>query len=423
MMHPESSPARRFSKSTAAATDQLPAETGLGWRAFTRAYNADRMGFLTALPTVGPVVRMAANLVFVSDPALIETIFRRTNTDFRMTMNRRLESVDAARGDAALEAWMAARRHTSTALGRPVIDGADTSSAELRQLVDGWVAAPEPARVVEDLTRLNLRASVRRVVGWADPDLEDSVCALMESLGAVVNDGTRLPGALALLQRRHRRARRADDAIRAQVSDLITSGGATAGGGLVGQLAAAEQDLDTVANLAVAVLLAGTLVPAAAGAWTLALMLAHPEWLDRLRDDRTARGWAINEALRLYPPTWLISRTVAADGIYAGWRLRAGDELVVSPYVSQRDPRVFQQPDQFRPERWADLRPGIAEYFPFGAGARRCVAAELALRQLNQLVYQVSLHSAGLSGTFPRSASTITTLFPADLRIEFTGWT
>ena len=78
-------------------------------------------------------------------------------------------------------------------------------------------------------------------------------------------------------------------------------------------------------------LLTGTLVPTAAGAWVLALLTAHPDWQDRVRANPEVRAWVVSEALRLYPPTWLISRTVARDGVYAGWRLRSGDEVVISP--------------------------------------------------------------------------------------------
>lgn len=406
------------------ATDAVrkPVDTGLGWRSFTRAYNADRLGFLASLPATGPVVRMAANLVFVSDPALIETVFRGTNTDFRLTLNRRLESVDAARGDAALEAWMAARRRVSSATTRTTIGGADeTDRTELRDLVRAWATAEDPARVLEDLIRLNLRASVRLVAGRYDAGLESGTRALLPSLVAVVDNGTRLRGALALLSRRHRRARRDDDALQEYLVAMITS--QRGSGGILGELADAGLDQATIANLAVAVLLAGTLVPAAAGAWVVALLTAHPEWQDRVRADPTVKSWVVSEALRLYPPTWLIGRTVAQDGVYAGWSLRAGDEVVISPYVSHRAAEVFPEPEEFRPERWAARRPGIAEYFPFGAGARRCLAADLALRQLEELVQQVISAGGRLTGVFPRSASTTSTLFPAALRVGFAGRT
>lgn len=396
---------------------RTPVDTGLSWRRFTHAYNADRLGYLTALPALGPVVRIAANLVFVSDPALIETVVRRTNTDFQMRVNRRLESVAAGRGDAALDTWMEARKRALSAVHRVVSDGDPVGLAALGEQVQAWVTATRPTNVVEDLTRLNLRASVRLVVGHPDPDLERGTSVLLSSLVAVVDEGTRLPGPLAYLSRRHRRARRNDDALRDYIFTRIDA--VPRSGCIVSELTDAGVDRDTIANLAVAMLLAGTLVPAAAGAWVLALLTAHRHWQDRVREEPGTAAWVINEALRLYPPTWLISRTVAHDGVYAGWRLRAGDEVVISPYVSHRDAEVFPEPEKFRPERWSGLQPGVAHFLPFGAGPRRCVAAELAGQRLDELVQQVVRTTTRLSGTFPRAVSTTSTLFPSDLRVRF----
>ncbi|MCD5315212.1 cytochrome P450 [Kineosporia babensis] len=148
------------------------------------------------------------------------------------------------------------------------------------------------------------------------------------------------------------------------------------------------------------------------------MLAAHPQWQERARTDETARTWLINETLRLYPPTWLISRMVAQDGIYAGWRLRAGDELVLSPYVSHRDAQVFPDPEEFRPERWNGLHPRINEYFPFGAGARRCVGAELSLARLDHLVREV-LQAGTVEGPAPTGMSTTITLVPQNLRLRF----
>ena len=399
--------------------ERTPADAGMSWRSFTRVYNTDRLGFLASLPALGPVVRMAANLVFVSDPGLIETVFRGTNTEFQMSLNRRLESVAAGRGDAALEAWMGARRRASTAVHRSVAGSDETGRVELQAQVRAWMAAESPALVVEDLTRLHLRSSVRLVTGRPDAGLEAGVRTLLSSLVAVVDRGTRLPGPLALLSRRHRRARSNDDALRDYVAAMLAP--TPSPGGIVGELANSGLDRTTIANLAVAVLLAGTLVPAAAGAWVLALLTAHPNWQEQVRADPRVKTWVINEALRLYPPTWLISRTTVRDGVYANWRLRAGDELVISPYVSHRNPDVFTDPEKFRPERWAGRsRPGIAEFFPFGAGARRCLAADLALLHLEELVQQITREGAELTGMFPRSVSTTSTLIPEALQVRFT---
>ncbi|MFC8847749.1 MULTISPECIES: hypothetical protein [unclassified Micromonospora] len=118
-----------------------PAEIGMSWRAFTRAYNADRLGFLSALPAVGPVVRLAVNLVYVSDPALIEMVFRGTNTAFQLAPNRRLESTAAGRGDAALEAWMSARRRPASAIHEIATGGDPQGRSEPSDQIGQWTAA------------------------------------------------------------------------------------------------------------------------------------------------------------------------------------------------------------------------------------------------------------------------------------------
>lgn len=191
-----------------------PVESGLSWRAFTRAYNTDRLAFLSSLPRRGPVVRMAANLVFVTDPGLIETMFRRTNTDFLMPLNRRLEPVDSARGEAALEAWMRARRNSAALLHAAAGPADDTTRAEMAQQVETWRATAGPVPVLHDLNRLSLRETIRLVTGVPRSDLESRTLELIAPLTEVIDRGTRLRGALALLTRRHRRTARQDADLR-----------------------------------------------------------------------------------------------------------------------------------------------------------------------------------------------------------------
>jgi cytochrome P450 len=87
------------------------------------------------------------------------------------------------------------------------------------------------------------------------------------------------------------------------------------------------------------------------------------------------------ETLRLYPPAWLVSRQAVTDLSIGGYSIPAGSYLYVCPYVMQRDPRYFPEPERFLPERWtpefeADL-PRFA-YFPFGGGERICIGQPLA---------------------------------------------
>jgi cytochrome P450 len=89
----------------------------------------------------------------------------------------------------------------------------------------------------------------------------------------------------------------------------------------------------------------------------------------------------LTEAMRLYPPSWGMSRRALADLDVGGWTIPAGSEAMVSQWVIHHDPRWYPDPFRFDPERWAPeaaaTRPRLA-YFPFGAGPRICVGEDFA---------------------------------------------
>lgn len=86
------------------------------------------------------------------------------------------------------------------------------------------------------------------------------------------------------------------------------------------------------------------------------------------------------EALRLYPPAWAIGRRALENVEFAGFQIPARAVVLLSPFVTHRDPRWFADPESFRPERWLTEdpeRPKFA-YFPFGGGARVCIGERFA---------------------------------------------
>lgn len=87
------------------------------------------------------------------------------------------------------------------------------------------------------------------------------------------------------------------------------------------------------------------------------------------------------EALRLYPPAWLMGREAIADYPVNGGTVKAGDLALLSQWVTHRDARWWPEPERFLPDRWLDGsakdRPRWA-YFPFGAGLRRCIGEGFA---------------------------------------------
>jgi cytochrome P450 len=92
-------------------------------------------------------------------------------------------------------------------------------------------------------------------------------------------------------------------------------------------------------------------------------------------------GMVFDEALRLDPPIGRIGRRPERDYVIAGHRLKAGTPVFLSPFVTQRDPRWWPDPDRFDPERWTPEavagRPRYAA-FPFSAGPRSCIGGGMA---------------------------------------------
>jgi cytochrome P450 len=88
-----------------------------------------------------------------------------------------------------------------------------------------------------------------------------------------------------------------------------------------------------------------------------------------------------SEALRLYPPAWAIGRRNKEDYVIGEYTIPARSILLMSPWVSHRDPRWFPEPEKFDPDRWRSERmeklPKFA-YFPFGGGARVCIGERFA---------------------------------------------
>ncbi|NOT28189.1 MAG: cytochrome P450, partial [Acidobacteria bacterium] len=133
-----------------------------------------------------------------------------------------------------------------------------------------------------------------------------------------------------------------------------------------------------------ALLAAGHATTAVALTWMTQLTLSSPDVARRVRED--VRGHfeggggpedldrltfidaVIYEALRLHPPIVLVVRQLVRDASIAGFDLPAGTLVRPCPYLTHRDPRIFPDPEDFKPERFMNGRPSNYEYYPFGGG-------------------------------------------------------
>jgi len=101
----------------------------------------------------------------------------------------------------------------------------------------------------------------------------------------------------------------------------------------------------------------------------------------------------VNEALRLYPPGWLLSRrTIEADAL-GGYEIPAGANVLLPLYLLHRDGRFWKDPERFWPERFAPEheaeRPRFS-YMPFAAGPRHCIGETFALYEMLMHLYKVA---------------------------------
>jgi cytochrome P450 len=150
--------------------------------------------------------------------------------------------------------------------------------------------------------------------------------------------------------------------------------------------------------------LAGHETTANALTWTWFLIAQHPEIENRLLEEvRNAIGdrtpgaadlpklpyteAVIKEAMRLYPPVYAFSRRVLVDAEIGGFQVPAGSAVIMSQWVIHHDPRWYNDPDEFKPERWLAANNGAAgqkerpdyAYFPFGGGPRGCIGNTFAM--------------------------------------------
>ena len=132
--------------------------------------------------------------------------------------------------------------------------------------------------------------------------------------------------------------------------------------------------------------------------WTWYLLAQHPRVEDKLVSEwlRVLAGRSptadqlqqlpytaavIAEAMRLFPPVYVIGREATRDLELGGYRVKRGYTVLMSQWVDHRDPQYFLEPEEFHPERWEN---GLAKripkfaYYPFGGGQRMCIGSSFA---------------------------------------------
>ncbi len=315
-------------------------------------------------------------------------------------------------------AWLQRRRLAQPSFHRArVAEFAPTFTHYAERLVARWerpARTGEPVDVAADMMHVALQAVVKTLFG---AEVGDRASAMWRATLDVLHHlmfRARTFGIVPrwLPTRRNRRFRASlgvlDETIYGTIHERRQADGLTAGEtpDLLQRLMDARHEEmgegltdRQLRDEMITLLIAGHETVASALTWTWYLLATHPESDARLHheisrvldgalptvddlDQLTYTGAAFHEAMRLYPPAWVITRRARAEQEVQGFRVPRGALVVMSPYVTHRHPHFWDDPDAFRPERFlegaSDGRHRYA-YFPFGGGPHLCIGNHFAL--------------------------------------------
>jgi cytochrome P450 len=309
------------------------------------------------------------------------------------------------------------RRERVADLTELIVDEAHTLIARLEAHVDG-----EPVDVVAEMTRLTLGVVGRGLLG-SDLARYGDLSAAFEAVQdqAMFEMVTLRMLPLWLPLRKHRHFRAALAQLAGVASSLVArheEGDQPDQDDVITRLVDAYRDepdgslrRSRLQDELLTLLLAGHETTASTLSWTWYLIDKHPEVADRMRaealtvlGDRTPRfedvhglrytNMVIQEAMRLYPPVWGLTRRAVSADLVGGYRVPAGADVMISPYTLHRHPAFWPDPERFDPDRFdlanaATAGRGYA-YIPFGAGPRVCVGSHLGMLEATLVAAMVA---------------------------------
>ena len=148
----------------------------------------------------------------------------------------------------------------------------------------------------------------------------------------------------------------------------------------------------------VTLLLAGHETTATSVAWAIERLVRHPDELARLiaEVDAEREGGpgeymtaVVNETLRVRPVVPIVVRVLQQDMQVGRHLLQAGTFVAPCIYLTCRNPRVYDAPEQFRPERYLGRSPDTFAWIPFGGGIRRCIGAAFAQLEMRLMLQTI----------------------------------
>lgn len=373
----------------------------------------DRHGDVVAFPVPGPPA------LLLNDPEDVTRVLRTASRSWTKD-TRQWAALTEVVGPGLLAsdqpAWITRRRAAAPAfhherlqaLGADVAAAADDAIAAHLGADDPRVAAGETVDVAALTHRIGLDVVGRLLFSQ---DLSGHARSVLRASSAGSDAIVRYGQSMVPLPRwvptpAHLRLRGARRRLTATTATIIAErravtdarGGPSYGEDLLGLLLDAGLTDSEVGDELATMVVAGHETVAAALTWTLMLLAEHPEVQEQVATEvaalpgpppliggAQALPWtraAIDEALRLYPPAWVLSRRAREPVTLAGREFGAGTLVIISPYVLQRRPQHWPDPLRFDPSRFLGRSTRHPAYVPFGDGPRLCIGRELALGEM-----------------------------------------
>jgi cytochrome P450 len=395
---------------------QPPGPKGHWLKGHLSDFARDRLGYFTWLhEEYGDVVaiRLATRrLIVVFNPEMVEDVLVAKNRLFikHFALRKGTEQT-LGRGLLTSEGdfWRKQRKLAQPAFHRErVAAHARMMAAYSEEAVDTW-ADGERRDVHDDMMRLTLRIVAKALfdadVSGDAADASQAMETVLKAFTARVNRFVKAPRWLPtpFNANTNRAVARLDRIVYRIIAARRASGADH--GDLLSMLLAAQDDEDgkgmsdrQLRDEAMTLFMAGHETTANTLAWAWYLLATHPEAEARLHaeldsvlggrtpgfDDLPKLPFAdmvITETLRLYPTAWVLGREAIERTEVGGYDVPVGRTVYMPQWVIHRDPRFFDEPLAFRPERWED---GLAKripryaYFPFGGGPRICIGNAFA---------------------------------------------
>ncbi|HEY2414074.1 MAG TPA: cytochrome P450 [Pirellulaceae bacterium] len=350
--------------------------------------------------------------MLLSHPDDVERVLVTENR--RFIKNYALQFLKPLLGNGLLinegDSWLRQRRLIQPAFARPRVESyAGAMVASTQRMLNQW-QNDETRDIVPAMMRLTMEIAGKTLLGIELGDEFNKIARLLEStmydfLGRF---SAAIPLPFWVPTPRNLRLRLTVwqlDRILQSLIDRRRAQGA-GGGDFLSLLLNAKDEQDgrgisdrQIRDEVMTMFLAGHETTAVALCWTWLLLAQHPEIQDRVAIEAVAVlgdreptaadvpklvfcEQVIRESMRLYPPAYVVGRRPIEDITIGRHFIPAGTNVLMSQWIVQRDPRWYDAPLRFHPDRWAD---GLASrlpkyaYFPFGGGPRLCIGNTFAL--------------------------------------------